>query len=169
VKQGGPFSNYSYLKINPSRTLYYRWWVESQIPVRWVAAVQLDRVIGLRGAQVGREAATLHQYNTHYQQLVSVFYTHNGHCPNVGTLSESIKKVEPCKVLYLMKKSRVPSLYTFFKIVFYSSRDASPSEILIFNDTVIFPGPVQETVRGAGFEPGTAASSVWCRPVALAN
>jgi hypothetical protein len=27
------------------------------------------------------------------------------------------------------------------------------------------PDPVQETVMGAGF----AASSVWCRPVALAN
>jgi hypothetical protein len=26
--------------------------------------------------------------------------------------------------------------------------------------------PVQETVKEAGFEPGTAASAVWCRPVA---
>jgi hypothetical protein len=33
----------------------------------------------------------------------------------------------------------------------------------------MFPGPVQEAVRGAGFEPGTAALAVWCHPVALAN
>jgi hypothetical protein len=36
--------------------------------------------------------------------------------------------------------------------------------------TVIVSGPaVQETVGGAGFELGTAASSVWYRPVALTN
>jgi hypothetical protein len=34
---------------------------------------------------------------------------------------------------------------------------------------VKYPGHVQVTVGGAGFEPGTAASTVWCRPVALAN
>jgi hypothetical protein len=27
----------------------------------------------------------------------------------------------------------------------------------------MFPGPVQVTVRGALIEPGTAASSVWCK------
>jgi hypothetical protein len=54
-------------------------------------------------------------------------------------------------------------LRNFFKIVFFSSRDGSHAEILIFlNDTQsYFLAP--ETVRGAGFEPGTAAFSVCLR------
>jgi hypothetical protein len=50
-----------------------------------------------------------------------------------------------------------------FFIVFYPGRDASQP----WDYTVMFPGPVQETVGAAGFELGTAASSVLCRPVDL--
>jgi hypothetical protein len=54
----------------------------------------------------------------------------------------------------------------FFLTVFYSSSDASLAEIFVYSQ---ISWPRSGDCGGAGFEPGTAASSVWCRPVALAN
>jgi hypothetical protein len=67
---------------------------------------------------------------------------------------------QPCRSLFK---------HNFFFKLFFTQ--AETPHMLRFDlwYTVIFPGPVQVTVGGAGFEPGTAASSVWCRPVALSN
>jgi hypothetical protein len=46
-----------------------------------------------------------------------------------------------------------------FNCFFYSGRDVSHPAICFLIHSH-FPGPVQETVGGAGFELGTAASSV---------
>jgi hypothetical protein len=64
--------------------------------------------------------------------------------------------LQHCKERYytIIRKEKI-----FFYIAFYSSRDASHADIVLLY-TVIFHGPVQETVGGAGFEPGTAASGV---------
>jgi hypothetical protein len=52
-----------------------------------------------------------------------------------------------------------------FSIYFFTPAETSHMMrfviIFFYWYTVIFPGPVQETVRGAGFEPGTAGSSVF--------
>jgi hypothetical protein len=55
-------------------------------------------------------------------------------------------------------------LYDFF-MIFFTYAETPLMLRFLFCD----PGPAQETVGGAGFELGTAASSVWCRPVALTN
>jgi hypothetical protein len=62
----------------------------------------------------------------------------------------------------------VPMNVFFFFLLFTQAETPHMLRFVIWY-TVIFPGPVQETVGGAGCEPRTAASSVWCRPVAFTN
>jgi hypothetical protein len=51
-------------------------------------------------------------------------------------------------------------VFLFFFLFFLLRQGRLPAEIC-FRYTVIFPGPVQETVSEASFDPGTAASFVW--------
>jgi hypothetical protein len=74
----------------------------------------------------------------------------------------SYKNTVELKYCTLCVQYKCAIFVLFFKIVFYSCIDASHAEICFVIHSHIVPGPVQETVGGAGFELGTAASSVWC-------
>jgi hypothetical protein len=73
---------------------------------------------------------------------------------------------------FLQSRFNWYKLFHVFFLLFFTQAETPHMLWFIFlmiHSRTVCPGPVQETVRGAGFEPGTAASSVWCHPVALAN